>query len=72
MATIEALKQQFDGEWLAISDLKESPSGLEEGELLFHCRDRDEIWARIKGDRRTIYVTYAGPPWPEGVDGVLL
>lgn len=66
MARIGELKERYKGEWLAIHILKEGASGPEEGELLYHARDADEIWKLIQGDRRRIYVTYAGPPLPEG------
>lgn len=63
---IEALKHQYQGEWLAIQVGREGPSGPEEGELVYHARGVQEVWRRLKGDRRRIYVTYAGPLLEEG------
>lgn len=66
MATIEQLKQKHQGEWLAISVLKEGEAGPDEGDLVYHSANRDEVWRRIKGDPRKIYVTYGGPALEEG------
>jgi hypothetical protein len=66
MQPVEALKRQYQGEWLAIHVRKEGPAGPEEGELVYHARDVREVWQRLKGDRRRIYVTYAGPLLEEG------
>jgi len=66
MATVQALKEAYSGEWLAIA----IPEGVDvhsaEGELVFHSLDEHEVWRAIKGDRRRIYVTYAGSLLPEG------
>ncbi len=66
MATVQELKEAYKGEWLAIAVAKRGEAGIEEGELVHHSKDADEVWRRIKGDKRKIYVTYAGPPLPEG------
>lgn len=66
METIQQLKDAHKGEWLAIAVVRESEAGSEEGELVYHSRDRNDVWKRIKGDRRKIYVTYSGPPLDEG------
>ena len=66
MTTVRELKEAYQGEWLAIVVLGEGESGPEEGELVGHCRNRDELWRRIKGDERRIYVTYSGPALEEG------
>ena len=66
MATIQQLTEAHKGEWLAIAVLRDSPSGPQDGELLYHSTDRDDVWKRIKGDRRRVYVTYGGPPLEEG------
>jgi len=66
MASIEKLKKQYHGEWLAISVLAENENGPKEGDLIFHSSDRDEVWRKIDGDLRTIYVTFAGPLIEEG------
>jgi len=38
----------------------------EEGELVYHCRNRDELWLGIKVDDRKILVTHAGPALEKG------
>lgn len=66
MDNIQELKEAYKGEWLAIAVSKEGPSGPQAGELIYHSRNRDEVWSKIRGDRRRIYVTYAGPLLEEG------
>lgn len=66
MADINDLKRQYKGEWLAIAVTRDDEGGPSQGELISHSRDHDEAWAHIQGDPRRIYVTYAGPPIPEG------
>ncbi len=66
MNDIEQLKQKYDGEWLAIAVTKENVEGPSEGDLLHHSTDRKAVWKAIRGDRRHIYVTFAGPMLEEG------
>lgn len=78
MPTIEQLKAEYEGEWLAINVTASDYYGATEGELLYHTSDRDEIWRKI-GDipreRRKDYdlaILYAGPLLAEGIDGMLI
>ena len=66
MLTIGELKEKHKGEQLAIEIRKEDITGLLEGEIVYHSRDRDEVWEKIKGDKRRLYVPYAGPLIKEG------
>ena len=66
MARIHDLKEAYKSEWLAIEILKDSPAGLLEGELIYHSKNMPDVWKQIKGDKRRIYVTYAGPLLEEG------
>lgn len=66
MALISELREEYKGEWLAIRVIREAPWGPEAGELLYHAREVREVWQKISGDRRSIYVTYAGPALQEG------
>ena len=61
MSNIEQLKQERDGEWLAIAYSDYGTEGPSEGELIVHSRDEVTVWEAIKDDPRKIYVTYAGP-----------
>lgn len=61
MTSIARLKQAYQGEWLAISIPDDGEARPEQGELVYHSADRDEVWRQITGDQRRIYVTYAGP-----------
>ncbi len=66
MPEIEELRRQYKGEWLAIEVTREDASGPSEGRLIFHSTSREDVWSKIKGDRRKIYVTFAGPLIEEG------
>ncbi|MDP6455649.1 MAG: hypothetical protein QF898_20395 [SAR202 cluster bacterium] len=61
MANIEQLKEQYEGEWLAIAYDDYGTEGPQEGELIIHSLDEIVVWKAIKGDHRKIYVIYAGP-----------
>lgn len=66
MSTINELKEKYKGKWLAIEIRKEDITGPLEGEIVYHSRERDRVWRKIKGDKRRLYVTYAGPLIEEG------
>ena len=66
MPNIKQLKEEYKGEWLAVDIKKEDITGPLEGEVVYRSKDRSEVWLRIKGDRRRLYVTYAGPLIEEG------
>ncbi len=61
MAKIKQLKDDYEGEWLAIAYLNYGTEGPSEGELIAHSKDEAAVWEAIKDDPRKIYVTYAGP-----------
>lgn len=61
MANIEQLKEQYEGEWLAIAYEDYGTEGPQEGDLIIHSVDETKVWKAIEGDPRGIYVTYAGP-----------
>ncbi len=66
MAKIREFERDYRGEWLAIEVEKEGVMGPEEGKLLFHAKDRDAVWQRIKMYPQNVYVMYAGPPLKKG------
>ena len=66
VAKIEQLKEDYEGEWLAIAVTNRATEGPTEGELLSHSTDRVHVWKTIRGDPRHIYVTFAGPMLKEG------
>ena len=66
MATVKEVKEKHPGEWLAIEVTGEDDSGPVEGNLILHGLDHDMVWDKIAGDRRRIYVTYAGSPIEKG------
>ena len=66
MRSIREIKDSYQGEWLAIVVEREGPRGPEEGQLVCHSRDRDDVWRSIKSDERRIYVTFSGPMLEEG------
>jgi hypothetical protein len=66
MANIEQLKEEFEGEWLAIAVTNRRIEGPTEGDLLSHSTSRTHVWKTIRNDPRHIYVTFAGPMLKEG------
>ena len=74
MPTIEQLKAEHEGEWLAINVTASDYYGATEGELLYHSNDHDEVWRKIgeipreKRKDYDIKVCYARPPLSEGVN----
>ena len=66
MARIKRLKEEYEGEWLAIAYSDYGTEGPSEGDLVFHSPDRRAVWRAIRGDPRKFYVTYAGPLIDEG------
>lgn len=70
MPTIQELKRDHPGEWLAIEVTHEGPQGPEKGELLGHAHLPEEALRGAKDRRRTargrVYLTFAGPILPEG------
>jgi hypothetical protein len=66
MRSIQSIKKAYEGEWLAIAVTKKGKTGPEEGELICHSKNEEEVWRRVKGDERLVYVTYAGPLLDEG------
>jgi hypothetical protein len=65
MANIAQLKEEYEGEWLAIAYDDYGTEGPQEGELIIHSQVEADVWKAIKGDHRKIYVTYAGSLIPE-------
>lgn len=66
MVSIQELKEAYKGEWLAIAVVHAEGYEPQEGELIYHSKDREDVWRRIKHDRRRIYITYAGAFLEEG------
>jgi hypothetical protein len=66
MTKIRELKEAYKGEWLAVAVSEEKEGTCEEGVLLYHSEDRDDVWRMIKDEPRRIYVTYAGAILEEG------
>lgn len=66
MPRIEDLKEAHAGEWLVIRVTRKEEHVPVEGELLFHSEDREVVADWVAEIEETLYVTYAGPPIPEG------
>ena len=62
---LEKAKASYQGEWIAFRSSEESDNP--EGEVVLHNKDRrafnKELLARGLTD---VYITFAGPPVPEG------
>ena len=72
MEKAQDILARFPGEWVAIEIVKDDDFGDAEGDLIVHSSCESEVWDRIYGDERLIYVDYSGPMLAEGVDGILL
>ena len=78
MPTVEQLKAEHEGEWLAINVTASENYEAIEGELLYHSSDHDEVWRKIEEIPREsrkdydIKVCYAGPLLAESIDGMLI
>ena len=77
MPTIEQLKAEHEGEWLAINVTASDYYGATEGELIYRSEDHDEVWGKVheilkeKREDCDLAVFYARPPLPEGVAGMI-
>ncbi len=65
MNSIQELIEQYPDEWLAIDVKAEEGGRPKSGELVYHAKDRDEVWRKTRS-RRRLYVVYAGPALKEG------
>ena len=65
MRSIQKLIEQYPDEWLAIDVKAEVEGRPKAGEVIYHAKDRDEVWRKTKG-RKRLYIVYAGPALKEG------
>ncbi|HEU0011143.1 MAG TPA: hypothetical protein VFT34_15100 [Verrucomicrobiae bacterium] len=65
MRSIQELIEQNPDEWLAIDVKAEAGGRPKAGELVYHAKDRDEVWRKTKGKKR-LYIVFAGPALKEG------
>ena len=65
MQTIQKLIDQYPDEWLAIDVKGEEEGRPKAGKLVYHTRDRDEVWQKTRR-RKRLYIVYAGPPLKKG------
>ena len=62
---LEEAKNKYEGEWIAFRMFDETDNP--EGEVILHGRDRRLFDKQlIEKGIRDIYITFAGPPIPEG------
>ncbi|MGQ9628399.1 MAG: hypothetical protein ACUVV0_16035 [Anaerolineae bacterium] len=62
---LEEAKAKYQGEWIAFRALDESDNP--DGEVLLHNRDRRTFDRElIEHGLKDVYITFAGPPVPEG------
>lgn len=63
--SLEEAKTRFQGEWLAFRAFDEGDNP--EGEVILHHKDRRTFDKElVEGSITGVYVTFAGPPVPEG------
>lgn len=62
---LEEAKAQYPGEWIAFRAFEESDNP--EGEVVLNHKDRRVFDKKLlEMDLTNIYITFAGPPVPEG------
>ncbi len=60
--SLEDVKQQYAGEWLAFLVTEETPTGVLLGHLIAHNPDRRELHRELREKQvKQAYVTFAGP-----------
>lgn len=71
--SLQQLKQQYDGEWVAFLVVEETPSGDLLGQMIAHNHDRRELHRELRAKRvERAYVTFAGPVIKPGYTAILL
>jgi hypothetical protein len=71
--TVEEIKTRYDSEWVLLGDPDVSASReVLGGKLLFHSKDRDEVYRKL-GELRPgkSAILYTGPQVPEGTAIIL-
>lgn len=67
MESIQELKRQHPGEWLAIEVTRYENSEPVEGKLAARSKDWEGLWESVKLERgKRIHITFAGPLIEEG------
>lgn len=60
--SLEQVKQQYAGQWLAFLVTEETPAGELLGQLIAHNPDRRELHRKLRKKKvERAYVTFAGP-----------
>ncbi len=62
---VQEIIERHPDEWLAIDVTAEEEGRPKAGRLVFHGKDREEVWHRTRS-RRRLYIVYAGPALKEG------
>lgn len=70
--SLEQVKQQYAGQWLAFLVSEETPTGELLGELLAHHPDRRELHRELRERKvERAYITFAGPVVKPGYTVIL-
>ena len=64
---IEALKQKYANQWLAVKVTKEENWVPLEGELVAHSRDKSEVYRAIQDSNEVLDIFFAGEKIKQGV-----
>jgi hypothetical protein len=60
--SLEQMKQEYAGQWLAFLVMEETPTGELLGQLVAHDSDRRELHRQLREQGiAQVYVTFAGP-----------
>ena len=64
---IEGIKEKYKDEWLLIRVIRTDELNRPiEGELIFHSKDRDEVYTKMKQVKGHTYTLYTGKIPKEG------
>lgn len=70
--SLEQMKRQHAGQWLAFLVMEETPTGELLGQLLAHHSDRRELHRQLREKKvDQVYVTFAGPAVKPGYAVIL-
>ena len=64
---LEEAKEKFQGQWIAFHSYGSEQEPNPEGKVLLHKKNRREFDNELLRRKiKDVYITYAGPPLPQG------
>lgn len=70
--TVEEMERRYDSEWLLIDEPETDPQrGLIRGKVVFHSKDRDEVYRQALADRRKRMAFWFTGSIPPNIEAIL-